>query len=486
MSQAKDLAAIVRRVVSGWQGQAGRACSSYAGSAKVTLRNFSLTHTHSFPRPQPRGRANADLTAPTPQNTPLNNAPLTREALSRPTVGTVEEEEEAEEAGGASAQNASVAAALAANPALASLIQGKLNTLVGRSSGYLESLPDYQRRRVEGLRGLEAQHLQIEAEFQREILELEKKYAQRYQPLYERRAKIVAGEVEPTAEEVKEGEEHKAEGQDDEEDEEEEDEKKESLAAVSAPSDGVKGLPEFWLTALKNHVALNELITERDEEALKHLVDVRMKHLPSGQMGFQLSFHFDASKNPCFTDDVLTKTYFYQDEVKSGGDLIYDHAEGSTIHWKEDKDLTHVIETKKQRNKNTNQTRTVKRSVPVESFFNFFTPPKAPGSNEDEDEEEDDEAMQELEERLELDYQIGEDLKDRVIPHAITYFTGEALLHDDDFADDFEDEDDFEDDDEDDEDDDEEDDDNKRARRLGASAGSQMAGSQDPEKCQQQ
>jgi nucleosome assembly protein 1-like 1 len=34
------------------------------------------------------------MTAPTPQNTPLNNAPLTREALSRPTVGTIGEEEE--------------------------------------------------------------------------------------------------------------------------------------------------------------------------------------------------------------------------------------------------------------------------------------------------------------------------------------------------------------------------------------------------------
>lgn len=34
------------------------------------------------------------MTAPTPQNTPLSNAPLTREALSRPTVGTIGEEAE--------------------------------------------------------------------------------------------------------------------------------------------------------------------------------------------------------------------------------------------------------------------------------------------------------------------------------------------------------------------------------------------------------
>lgn len=48
-----------------------------------------------------------------------------------------------------------------------------------------------------------------------------------------------------------------------------------------------------------------------------------------------------------------------------------------------------------------------------------------------------------LDERLELDYQIGEDLKDRIIPHSIMYFTGEATAYemdDDDFEDEFDEE----------------------------------------------
>lgn len=47
----------------------------------------------------------------------------------------------------------------------------------------------------------------------------------------------------------------------------------------------------------------------------------------------------------------------------------------------------------------------------MDSFFTFFTPPKPPSEDDDdeEDEEEDD-----LVEKLELDYQIGEDLKERV------------------------------------------------------------------------
>lgn len=45
--------------------------------------------------------------------------------------------------------------------------------------------------------------------------------------------------------------------------------------------------------------------------------------------------------------------------------------------------------------------------VPSDSFFSFFSPP----SLDDESDEEEDE---DIETKLELDYQIGEDLKERV------------------------------------------------------------------------
>jgi nucleosome assembly protein 1-like 1 len=64
-----------------------------------------------------------------------------------------------------------------------------------------------------------------------------------------------------------------------------------------------------------------------------------------------------------------------------------------------------------------------------------------------------------LEEKLEMDYQIGEDIKEKIIPKAVDYFTGKALEYDmmEEDDDDFEDvdEDDEDEDDEDDEDDDE-------------------------------
>ena len=73
---------------------------------------------------------------------------------------------------------------------------------------------------------------------------------------------------------------------------------------------------------------------------------------------------------------------------------------------------------------------------------------------------------------MELDYQLGEDIKERLIPRAIDWFTGEALQFEhglDDFdEDEFEDEDDLDDDDDErDEDDEDEDDDEVRKANTG-------------------
>ena len=64
--------------------------------------------------------------------------------------------------------------------------------------------------------------------------------------------------------------------------------------------------------------------------------------------------------------------------------------------------------------------------MPTPSFFNFFNPPKAP---KEEEEDEDDDVSSDIEERLELDYQLGEDIKEKLIPRAIDWFTGEALQY---------------------------------------------------------
>jgi nucleosome assembly protein 1-like 1 len=215
------------------------------------------------------------------------------------------------------------------------MIQGKLSSLIGRSSGYVESLPAPVRRRVAGLKGVQKEHSKLEAEFQEEVLELEKKYFAKFTPLYQKRAKIVKGDAEASAEEVKAGEE------DEEQDEAEASTKPENTTET------VTGIPEFWLSAMKNLFSAAEMITDRDETALKDLTDVRMEYLD--KPGFRLIFEF--GENEFFTNKTVTKTYFYQTERGYGGDFIYDYAEGDKIEWKSGKDLTVRIESKKQRNK---------------------------------------------------------------------------------------------------------------------------------------
>lgn len=104
------------------------------------------------------------------------------------------------------------------------------------------------------------------------------------------------------------------------------------------------------MTTLKNHLGLSELITERDEEALKHLVDIRLEY-PVDKPGFTLVFSFAKGAKAFFENEELEKTYYYQDEVGYEGDFVYDHAVGTKIKWVEGKDLTVRVETKKQRNK---------------------------------------------------------------------------------------------------------------------------------------
>jgi nucleosome assembly protein 1-like 1 len=295
----------------------------------------------------------------TPQNTPLNAAPISSRA-QQPGVDSIKEGKSVISPRCPSSPPArppavtsltansdflptedlerQAASMFAANPALASLMQAKLSGLVGRSSGYIESLPGSVRRRVAGLKGIQKDHSKLEAEFQEEVLQLEKKYFAKFTPLYQSRAKIINGETEPTEEQVTVGE--KKDDDDDEDDVPEEELNKDE-------GKDVKGIPEFWLSAMKNQISLAEMITDRDEGALKHLTDIRMEYLD--RPGFRLIFAFE--ENEYFTNKAITKTYFYQEENGYGGDFIYDHAEGDKIEWKDGKDLTVRVESKKQRNK---------------------------------------------------------------------------------------------------------------------------------------
>jgi nucleosome assembly protein 1-like 1 len=145
------------------------------------------------------------------------------------------------------------------------------------------------------------------------------------------------------------------------------------LSKETPPSSS--GIPEFWLTALRNHVGLSELITERDAVALKHLIDLRIEHIneedadaKQKKLGYKIIFEF--SPNDFFENKLLEKSYFYGQEVDYTGEFVYDHANGTTIKWKEDKDLTKEFEIKKQRNKSAFS---MSLRIPLLTLFFFFS-----------------------------------------------------------------------------------------------------------------
>jgi len=424
------------------------------------------------------------ITAPTPQNTPLNQGPIAL-GLSRPTVPAISEDGE-EGASDEPAENITTDGALSGiEQHMLGLVQGKLAGLVGKSSGYIESLPVDIKLNVEALKGVQVKQNELHNKYKRECLELEKKYLELQKPLYERRNAIITGTSTATSEEITAGEAASL----------KEDDTYTPLSKDVPPSS--TGIPEFWLTALRNHVGLSDLITDRDSAALKHLVDVRLEYLKDedaavaqGKSGFKILFEF--SPNDFFENKILEKTHLYQEEVGYSGDFVYDRTIGTKIQWKEDKDLTKEFEIKKQRNKNTNRTRLVRKSRPTESFFNFFSPPIPPSEEGIENGDFDNDELVELEQKLEVDYQIGEDFKEKIIPRAVDYFTGKALEYElDDDEDDFEELDDDDDDDDDDDqfDDDSESDNDVPVRQRAPQKGRRPPGpaaSVNPEECKQQ
>ncbi|XP_011014783.1 PREDICTED: nucleosome assembly protein 1;2-like isoform X2 [Populus euphratica] len=275
-------------------------------------------------------------------------------------------------------------------------------------------------KHVECLRHLQSQHDELEAQFLEERRALEAKYNKLYQPLYTKRYEIVNG-------------------------------LKEVDGVMSAKLDSIKedqaieekGVPEFWLTAMKTHEVLAEEIKGQDEGALKFIKDIKWSRLQNPE-GFELEFYF----NPCpyFKNSVLTKTYHIIDE----SDPILSQAIGTEIEWYPEKCLTKKVVKRKQRmvSKKTKTTMTIKN---CESFFTFFNPPQIPENEDDLD----DDDYDELQDRLKRDYNIGIIIRDKIIPHAVSWFTGEAIEEDELDGIDYDGNGDGDDDDDDDDDDDE-------------------------------
>ncbi|XP_067938029.1 nucleosome assembly protein 1-like 1 isoform X2 [Watersipora subatra] len=317
----------------------------------------------------------------------------------------------------------SIAGQLMGNPLVLDAIQNKLASMVGGDSGYIKSLPQSVQRRVKALKKLQFECTKIEAEFYEEIHKLECKFADRYSPIFKKRSEIITGKYEPSEEEC--------DWPSDSEDEDEEAKK----PPVKEETEKTHGIESFWSTTFKNADMLAEMIQEHDEPILDSLTDIKVS-FKSEPMGFTLNFEFD--ENDYFTDKVLTKHYDMRSSPDEEDPFGFEGPEivsckGCTIHWKEGKNVTVSSMKKKQKNAKTGVTRMVTKTVQLESFFNFFSPPDVPEGDSEEGLDEDTEAL------LQADYRIGYFIREKVVPYAVLYFTGEACEDDDEDEDDEED-----------------------------------------------
>lgn len=90
-------------------------------------------------------------------------------------------------------------------------------------------------------------------------------------------------------------------------------------------------IKEFWLRTLLSSEVLAEEIKEKDEDALKHVVSVYYQN-EENTNNFTVFLKFE--QNDYFTNEVLSKKFIINDDDE------VTKTEGTTVNWKEGKNLT--------------------------------------------------------------------------------------------------------------------------------------------------
>ncbi|KAK0597834.1 hypothetical protein LWI29_029023 [Acer saccharum] len=236
-----------------------------------------------------------------------------------------------------------------------------------------------------------SQRDEVEKKYYEERSALEAKYEKLYEPCYSKRCEIVNGIVK-----VEDGDVTKEEGDNATEE---------------------KGVPNFWLTAMKFNEGLAKEISKRDEGALKYLQDIKWCRIDDPK-GFKLEFLFDP--NPYFKNSVLTKTYPVSDDFVA----IPEKAIGTPIEWYPGKCLSQELVEKEYRPRIKYM-----KAEDCESFFNFFKAPEEPRDDFDYYGYDMDEGYRY---GVEDDFTICSIFHDEIIPRAISWFMGEAISDSDD------------------------------------------------------
>ncbi len=260
------------------------------------------------------------------------------------------------------------------------------------------------------IKGLVVKRINLEKDFRVEQAKLEAKYEKEYAPLYKERADIVSGVLKVKASDV---------------------ENAIKNVTVTETEEKEQGVPDYWLTCLKNTSHFTEMINKKDEAVLKNLKNISLEYKENGD--FSIFFHFNPNSYFKHTTYILHRHFILDDKQN------IKKIESSKIEW-ENEDVNPTVERKKKKLKNKskpNEVKTIVKLEEVPSFFNFFkdyTAPENPNSHSHahHKKSEDDEEEVDENEFIEDEYEIGVFIKDELIPYSLEYYLDLVDEEDDD------------------------------------------------------
>jgi nucleosome assembly protein 1-like 1 len=279
--------------------------------------------------------------------------------------------------------------------------------------------------RLNALKNLQLQIAMADVKFKEEMAQLECKHAPIFEDIFSQREKIVNGEYEPNEEEARwpyAAEENKANS------EQNGGSAKKLKSGESNEESDKPGVADFWLKTLESATLTKDLISNADKPILKHLKDIKCKLDEQKPHAFTLEFHFGA--NDYFKNTVLSKRFEFAVEKDPETPLLVNivlcKSVGTAIEWHEGKNVTRKIVHKSQTNKKNGNKREITKEEKVKSFFGFFETLTKDGvrpSFRDETSHGDDE-NETIEAIFEIDLELGQFMKNELIPKALLYFTG--------------------------------------------------------------
>ncbi|KAG9391349.1 Nucleosome assembly protein (NAP) [Carpediemonas membranifera] len=280
---------------------------------------------------------------------------------------------------------------------LVEAITNQLGSLLGKSSGYVESLPFTVRRRVGAVMKIDATVVELMAEFDAERIKLIQSYEKKYQRLWKKRMNFISGAAEPTGDECLPDSE-----------------------AAEEDEDETVGIPNFWTTVFNEaEDLLMGVVHEHDEDALQYLTNVTSEVVPPSEEdgeGFKITFFW--APNPFFHNAELAISFIFN----KGDNSMLHHAVGTPIDWCDGKNLTVKFITRTQRHAKSGKQRVISKKVAQESFFTIFSPPTV--SQLAKAEEDESEELEALETALHTSYEVCHTLRQKIIPNASQFFTG--------------------------------------------------------------